>query len=136
MEYLDYDYKSIKKEITFPNYEHFITNGKVYKHYLFDLGLIKNDQQMPKELRRRAAEVLKIQKLFFVIPYPIVLARLIYLYRRNYFAVNMFEREFKTVINLFLLVFTTRVVQKGILKYQADDLLQEAKKYKENYNII
>jgi hypothetical protein len=130
MEYFDYDYSRVNSDLTFKNYENFITNRRAYKHYLFDLGLIRYDVRMPRLIKDRASDIIKIQKLFMIVPYPLVLARLYYLHRRNFFSVNILEREFKMVVNMFIFVLTVRVAQKLLLKYQADEVLKEANHYK------
>jgi hypothetical protein len=136
MEYFEFDYTKIKKDLTFKNYENFISNGKFYKHYLFDLGLMRYDKNMPNSLKTKSENIIKLQKLLSILPYPLVLGRIAYLYKRNYFPVNMFEREFKTVINLFMFTLAVRALQKGFLKYQSDDVLEEAYKInKENAKI-
>jgi hypothetical protein len=125
MEYFEYDYSKINKEKSFKNYERFIS-GSTNRYYLFDLGLIKYDQRMPKEIKTKAENILKIQKLFFILPYPVVLG--IFLYKRKLFNLNYFEIEFKLATNLFLFVLLCRGFQKGLLKYQSEEFLEEARK--------
>jgi hypothetical protein len=129
MEYFEYDYTKVNRDLSFKNYEAFIS-GRLYKRYLFDLGLLRYDSNMPKTIKDRANDVLFLQKVMTLVPYPLVLARLYYLHRKGFFSVNNFEKEFKTVINLSLFVIAMRCLQKGVLKFQADELLLEASKFK------
>ena len=128
MEYLQYDYQSTKNSLK--DYEKFISNGYFYKHYLFDLSLITYDNTLPKDYKDNATKIINFQKLIFISPYPIVLLSFVYLYRKNYFSSIIYDREFKITFNFFMLVLMTRMFQKGLLKYQSEDLLKEVKKLK------
>lgn len=133
MEYFNYDYSNIKKETK--DYEKFISSGNPYKYYLFDLGLMQYDKEIDKSYREKAKNILYTQKVLMFAPYPVILLSLFYLKRRNYFSVNtVYDREFKTLFHFFMIVIGTRAFQKGLLKYQSDDLLQDVQKYK-NSNI-
>jgi hypothetical protein len=131
MEYFNYDYSNIKNETK--DYEKFILSGYPYKHYLFDLGIMQYDKEIEKSYREKARNILNTQKALMFAPYPIILISLFYLKRRNYFSQNtVYDREFKTLFHFFIIVLGTRAFQKGVLKYQSDELLQDVQKLKKN----
>jgi hypothetical protein len=129
MEYFNFDYSNVKKENK--DYEKFISSGYPYKNYLYDLALLQYDKEIDKKFRDKARNILYTQKVIMFVPYPIVILSLFYLKRKNYFSPNtIYDREFKTLFHFFMLVLGTRALQKGLLKYQSDDLLKEAQKIK------
>jgi hypothetical protein len=123
MEYLEYDYKNVKTEINFENYEKFIWSRTIYKYYLKDLALMRYDPEMPEDKKKKADLILKKQKIFFALPYPIVFASLYYYKRRNLFKTNFYLKEMKVFLNLFIVYASIRIFQKCLLKYEGDKLL-------------
>jgi hypothetical protein len=131
MEFFNFDYSTIKKDNK--DYEEFISSGYPYKHYLFDLGLMQFDEEIDRPYREKAKNILNTQKALLFAPYPIVFLSFFYLKKRNYFSQKtIFDREFKTLFHFFVLVMATRGFQKGLLKYQSDELLQDVQKIKNN----
>lgn len=123
MDYLEYDYKSTNKELSFNNYDRFVWDFRLYKTYLFDLSLLQHDSGKNLQQRQQATSILQTQKLLFFLPYPITAATLIYCWRRNVFKTKLYDREAKMFIKLFCFYLSVRVFQKGLLKYQGDKLL-------------
>jgi len=134
MEYFIYDYKNVKSRIEFTNYDRFITNFKTYKYYLFDLSLLRSDPKTDDTTRSIACNIINRQKFLFCLPYVITGMSFFHLYRTNVFKSKIYLKEFKTVRRLIMLVLITRILQKGILKYEGDKILIETAKNK-NYTI-
>jgi hypothetical protein len=133
MEYFIYDYTKVKKELNFQNYETFLSNGNIYKHYLFDLGLLQYDSEIPNEYRKEAKNILKLQKIIFLLPYPFIGGYLLFKKRNNFFTTNIYYLERQLFFRLFTCIFFFRILQKSVLKFQGDKILPEIKeKYKHN----
>ena len=133
MEYFIYDYTKVKKELNFQNYETFLSNGKIYKHYLYDLGLLQYDIEIPNEYRKEARNILNLQKFIFLLPYPFIGSYLLFKKKSNFFTTNIFYLERQLFYRLFTCIFSFRILQKSVLKYQGDKILPEIKeKYKHN----
>jgi hypothetical protein len=130
MEYFIYDYRNVKSNLEFTNYDRFITNFKTYKYYLFDLSLLKSDPKTDEATRSVACNIINKQKLLFLLPYVITGISFFHLYQTNVFKSKIYLKEFKTVRSLFMLVLITRIIQKGLLKYEGDKILIETAKNK------
>lgn len=125
MEYFTYGYKNVKTDFTFYNYELFMSSNKVFKYYLIDLALISYDPKIPKAEKDSANSTLQKQKFLFCLPYPIVLSIVLFYKRKKFFSTNIYLREQILFIKLFIFVSSIRLFQKGLLKYDAEDLLKK-----------
>lgn len=123
MEYFKFEYKNVKKEVNFSNYESFVTNMKNYKYYLFDLALMRHDPLINENAKSKANNIIQRQKLLFFMPYPMVAFTFLYYHKKNLFTVSMVNRETKIVFNLFMMLIGVRILQKVLLKYEGDKLL-------------
>jgi len=115
----------VKREINFSNYDSFITNMKTYKVYLFDLALIRYDKNINLKLKTKADNCIKRQKFLFFLPYLLIGSTLFYHYRKKLFQVNMINKELGIITQLFFLLIFFRIFQKGLLKYEGDQILHE-----------
>ena len=123
MDYLYYDYKNTKTEITLSNYEKFISNGKIYKYYLFDLFLMRFDSNQSRDKIEKAKNYVNIQKALFILPHLFNFSVISILYYRGFFDTHDYIAEKKIIKRLFCFYIICRIVQKGILKYQVDKLI-------------
>lgn len=123
MEYLYYDYANTKTDITFSNYEKFITNGKIYKYYLFDLFLMRYDSNQPKDKVEKAYKYVAIQKILFLLPHFVNISFISYLYYKGLFEEQNFHSEKRIFKRLFFFYILCRISQKALLKYQVDDII-------------
>ncbi len=130
MEYFKYDYKNVNREINFTNYETFISNMKMYKYYLFDLSLIQYDPKVDLKVRNKTKFVIYKQKFFFVLPYLVILPMILIYKKRNFFSTKMLHREFRFISSLFGGLLGVRILQKGLLKYDGDNILIDLAKNK------
>lgn len=135
MEYFLFDYGSVKTEKSFQNYENFISNNAIYKHYLFDLGLLQHDKEVSAEYRNKAKNILFIHKALFFVPYPFIGFYLFMKKRNNFFVTNLYYQERQLFFKLFSVILGYRILQKALIKYQGDDILPKIKKeYKQHIN--
>ena len=133
MEYFLYDYTNVRTEINFQNYENFISNNAVYKHYLYDLSLLQHDKEIPSEHRNKAKNILRIHKVLFFVPYPFIGFYIFLKKRNNFFITNLFYQERALFVRLFSILLGYRIIQKSLIKFQGDKILPEIKKeYKQN----
>lgn len=122
MEYLKYDYKNVKKEITFTNYDSFITNNRCFKFYMFDIFLAQYDLQLSEDKRAKAKHYAYTQKILTVAPYIVTPIIFFGMHQRGVFLVKDINSEVKYIFNLFLGFTAFRLFQKGVIKYQGDSL--------------
>ena len=128
MEYFLFDYTTVKKEINFINYENFISNNGTYKNYLFDLSLLQHDNEVPLEYRNKAKNMIRLNKILILAPYPFIAIFLLIKKRRNFFITKIYFQERNLFFRMFLFLFSFRILQKALLKYQGDLILPEIKK--------
>lgn len=128
MEYFLFDYQNVKTEKNFQNYENFISNNAIYKHYLYDLALLQHDKEVTEEYRRKATKIVTINKMLFLVPYPLICFYLFLKKRNNFFTTNLFYEERVLFYKLFAGLFGYRLFQKALLKYQGDEILPTIKK--------
>lgn len=122
MEYLKYDYKNVKKGISFTNYDSFITNNRCFKFYLFDTFLAQYDLQLTDEIRAKARKYAYTQKILTIVPYIVTPIIFFGMHQSGVFLVKDFNSEVKYIFNLFLAFTAFRLAQKGVIKYQGDNL--------------
>jgi hypothetical protein len=124
MEYLQFDYLSVNKDLNFINYYLFALDGKKYKFYLFDLFLSRYNYEIP-ELKRNEINYLVLkQKTLIFFPYICVATIIgINIFKKKFYEKNYYI-EFKLVSKLFLFVSFFRLIQKSILKYESDEILK------------
>lgn len=135
MEYFLFDYANVKTEKNFQNYENFISNNAVYKHYMYDLALLQHDKDVPAEYRNKAKNILFVHKALFFVPYPFIGLYLLFKKRNNFFVTNLYYQERQLFFKLFSVIFGYRVMQKALIKYQGDSILPMIKKeYKQHIN--
>ncbi len=133
MEYFLFDYANVRTEKNFQNYENFISNNSIYKHYLYDLSLLQHDKGVPTEFNNKAKNILLIHKVLFFVPYPLIGAYLLIKMKNNFFITNLYFDERTLFFKLFSILASYRICQKALLKFQADELLPKIKKeYKLN----
>lgn len=125
MEYFEYKYHKLKENNPVQNYMDFVTSNTTYKHYLFDLSLLRYDEKVPKEHRDKASSILKRQKIMCCLPYAFVVPVFVFNYSRGYFNVTPYQREFKFAFSLFTVVCFFRIFQLGMLKYEATPILRD-----------
>ncbi len=135
MEYFLFEYASVKTEKNFQNYENFITNNAIYKHYLYDLGLLQYDKDVPAEYRDKARNILHMHKALLFMPYPFIGFYLYLKKRNNFFLTNLYYQERQLFFKLFSVILSFRIIQKALIKYQGDEILPKIKKeYKKHIN--
>lgn len=122
MEYLKFDYRNTKTELTLTNYEKFISSNKFFKFYLFDLMLTRYNVEVSSDIREQAVEYVRIQKILFVVPYAVVSLVFLYKHFSGFFVTKIYIRELKLLRNLIAFTFVWRMMQKGLLKYQVDQI--------------
>ena len=124
MEYLYYDYKNVKTDLTFSNYEKFVTNNISWKYYTFDLFCSCIDSEKTEKFRSKAKFYRNIMISIHLTPYLIVSLMFLYKIKKGFFITGHYEREFIYCKNLFLfVVFWRFIIQKPLLKYFVDDLI-------------
>jgi hypothetical protein len=135
MEYFLFDYAKVKTEKNFQNYENFISNNAIYKHYMFDLALLQHDKDVPAEHRDKAKNILFFHKALFFVPYPFIGFYLLMKKRNNFFVTNLYYQERQLFFKLFSILLGQRILQKALIKYQGDGILPKIKKdYKQHIN--
>ena len=120
MEYLNFDYINVNREVTLANYYDFALNNKHFKYYAFDLFLSQYDSTLKQEDVKKSIKLTSIQKYLTIIPYILVFSAFLIKKQKDFFVFKNFEKEQNFVMKAFIFTTTYRLCQKAYLKYQGD----------------